>query len=77
MLSNNKFSFMGNIQLQVVNDNPESLLPVNEMSEHVSIVIDSMENDNAALFIPCIGRLSVIIQIRRFHGSVKMIDFEI
>jgi hypothetical protein len=42
MLSNNKFSFMGNIQLQVVNDNPESLLPVNEMSEHVSVMIDSM-----------------------------------
>jgi hypothetical protein len=30
LLSNYKFSFMGNIQLQVVKENPESPMPVGE-----------------------------------------------
>ena len=51
MLSNYKFSFMGNIQLQVVNEKTQELKPVSIGVFRVSVFIEIPGGDNAALLI--------------------------
>ena len=51
MLSNYKFSFMGNFQLQVVNENTRSISRLIREVDHASIGLDIPVSNNAALFI--------------------------